>query len=153
MFIGHIGLALAAKSVAPKPSLGTLTLAAQWADGLWPVFLLLGWEQVSIVPGITAVTPLRFVSSPYSHSLLADVGWGLLLGGVYFALRRDANGAFWLFALVISHWVLAFISHRADMPLWPGGTPCLRDSSVPIIEVRRVTQCASCTSPNNLLLP
>ncbi len=44
MFIGHIGLALAAKHVAPKPSLGTLTLAAQWADGLWPIFLLLGWE-------------------------------------------------------------------------------------------------------------
>jgi hypothetical protein len=121
MFIGHIGLALAAKRVAPKPSLGTLTLAAQWADGLWPVFLLLGWEQVRIVPGITAVTPLLFVSYPYTHSLVADVAWGLLLGGVYFALRRDAGGAFWLFALVISHWILDFVSHRTDMPLWPGG--------------------------------
>ncbi len=121
MFIGHIGLALAAKSVAPKPLLGTLTLAAQWADGLWPIFLLLGWEQVRIVPGITAVTPLLFVSYPYTHSLIADVFWGVILGGVYFALRRDRNAAFWLFALVISHWVLDFISHRADMPLWPGG--------------------------------
>lgn len=121
MFIGHFGLALAAKHVAPKPSLGTLTLAAQWADGIWPIFFLLGWEQVQIVPGITAVTPLLFVSYPYSHSLVADVLWGLLLGGVYFALRRDANGAFWLFALVVSHWLLDFVSHRADMPLWPGG--------------------------------
>lgn len=121
MFIGHIGLALAAKHAAPKPSLGTLTLAAQWADGLWPVFLLLGWEQVRIVPGITAVTPLLFVSYPYTHSLVADVAWGLLLGGAYYALRRDANGAWWLFALVVSHWVLDFISHRADMPLRPGG--------------------------------
>ena len=68
--------------------------------GLWPIFLLLGWEQVRIVPGITAVTPLLFVSYPYTHSLVADVVWGVLLGGVYFALRRDANGAFWLFALV-----------------------------------------------------
>ena len=123
MFIGHIGLALAAKHVAPKPSLGTLTLAAQWADGLWPIFLLLGWEQVRIVPGITAVTPLLFVSYPFTHSLIADVVWGLLLGGVYFVLRRDVNGALWLGALVVSHWVLDFISHRADMPLWPGGTP------------------------------
>ncbi|HXX82960.1 MAG TPA: metal-dependent hydrolase [Casimicrobiaceae bacterium] len=121
MFIGHIGLALAAKRVAPKPSLGTLTLAAQLVDGVWPVFLLLGWEQVQIVPGITAVTPLLFVSYPYTHSLVAGVLWGALLGGSYYALRRDRNGALWLFALVLSHWVLDFISHRPDMPLWPGG--------------------------------
>ena len=121
MFIGHIGLALAAKKVAPKPSLGTLILAAQLVDGVWPAFLLLGWEQVQIVPGITAVTPLLFVSYPYTHSLVAGVFWGALLGGSYYALRRDRNGAWWLFALVLSHWVLDFISHRPDMPLWPGG--------------------------------
>ena len=121
MFIGHIGLALAAKKVAPKPSLGTLTLAAQLVDGVWPVFLLLGWEQVQIVPGITAVTPLLFVSYPYTHSLAAGLFWGALLGGSYYALRRDRNGALWLLALVLSHWVLDFISHRPDMPLWPGG--------------------------------
>jgi membrane-bound metal-dependent hydrolase YbcI (DUF457 family) len=121
MFIGHIGVALAAKKVAPKPSLGTLVLAAQLVDGIWPVFLLLGWEQVQIIPGITAVTPLLFVSYPYTHSLVACVAWGALLGGAYYALRRDRNGAFWLFVLVLSHWVLDFISHRADMPLWPGG--------------------------------
>jgi hypothetical protein len=121
VFIGHIGVALAAKKVAPKPSLGTLTLAAQWADGIWPVFLLLGWEQVQIVPGTTAVTPLLFVWYPYSHSLIAGVAWGVLLGGAYYALRRDRNGAFWLFILVLSHWGLDFVSHGADMPLWPGG--------------------------------
>ena len=121
MFIGHFGVALAAKKVAPRPSLGTLVLAAQLADGLWPVFLLLGWEQVAIAPGITAVTPLDFTSYPYTHSLLADVMWAALLGGGYYALRRDRNGAFWLAALVLSHWVLDFVSHRPDMPLWPGG--------------------------------
>jgi len=121
MFIGHFGLALAAKKVAPRPSLGTLVLAAQLADGLWPIFLLLGWERVAIVPGITPVTPLDFTSYPYSHSLLADVAWAALLSGGYYALRRDRNGAFWLAVLVLSHWVLDFASHRPDMPLWPGG--------------------------------
>ena len=58
MFIGHFGLAMATKKVASGPSLGTLVLAALLVDGIWPVFLLLGWEQVEIVPGITAVTPL-----------------------------------------------------------------------------------------------
>ena len=121
MFIGHFGLALAAKKVAPKPSLGTLVLAALLVDGVWPVLLLLGWEQVQIVPGITAVTPLLFVFYPYTHSLVAGLVWGALLGGAYYTVRHDRNGALWLCALVLSHWVLDFISHRPDMPLWPGG--------------------------------
>jgi hypothetical protein len=121
MFIGHFGVALAAKKVAPRPSLGTLTLAALLVDGIWPVFLLLGWEQVAIVPGITAVTPLDFVWYPYTHSLVAGVLWGALLGGAYYLLRRDRTGALWLAALVLSHWILDFIAHRPDLPLWPGG--------------------------------
>jgi len=121
MFIGHFGLAMAAKKVAPVPSLGTLVLAAVLVDGVWPVFLLLGWEQVEIVPGITAVTPLLFVSYPYTHSLVAGVLWGAALAGAYYLRRRDRVGALWLLALVLSHWLLDFVSHRPDMPLWPGG--------------------------------
>ncbi len=121
MFIGHVGLAFAAKKVAPRPSLGTLALAAQLVDGVWPVFLLLGWEKVEIVPGITAVTPLLFVFYPYTHSLAAGAVWALLLAGGYYLWRRDGVGAWWIAALVVSHWVLDFISHRPDMPLWPGG--------------------------------
>jgi hypothetical protein len=26
-----------------------------------------------------------------------------------------------IFALVVSHWVLDFVTHRPDLPLWPGG--------------------------------
>ena len=121
MFIGHFGLALAAKKVAPHPSLGTLVLAAQLPDGVWPVFLLLGWERVSIEPAIMPATPLAFTWYPYTHSLAADVVWAALLSGGYYALRRDRNGTLWLAALVLSHWVLDFVSHRPDMPLWPGG--------------------------------
>ena len=121
MFIGHLGLAFAAKKVAPRPSLGTLALAAQLVDGVWPVFLLLGWEKVEIVPGITAVTPLLFVSYPYTHSLAAGAVWAMLLAGGYYLLRRDGVGAGWIAALVVSHWILDFVSHRPDMPLWPGG--------------------------------
>jgi membrane-bound metal-dependent hydrolase YbcI (DUF457 family) len=121
MFMGHFGLAMAAKKVARRPSLGTLVLAAILVDGIWPVFLLLGWEEVRIVPGITAVTPLLFVSYPYTHSLVAGACWAAVLAGGYYALRRDGAGAAWIAALVVSHWVLDFASHRPDMPLWPGG--------------------------------
>lgn len=121
MFIGHFGVAMAAKKVARRPSLGTLALAAILVDGIWPVFLLLGWEEVRIVPGITAVSPLLFVSYPYTHSLVAGALWAALLAGGYYALRRDSAGAAWIAALVVSHWVLDFASHGPDMPLWPGG--------------------------------
>ena len=81
VFIGHFGVAMAAKRVAPRTSLGTLVMAAQFVDLLWPIFLLLGYEQVVISPGTTAVTPLDFVSYPFSHSLLADFGWACLFAG------------------------------------------------------------------------
>ena len=64
MFIGHLAVALAAKKVAPKVSLGTTTIAVQFVDLLWPVFLLLGIEHVRIDPGNTAFTPLDFFDYP-----------------------------------------------------------------------------------------
>jgi hypothetical protein len=121
MFIGHIAVAYAAKKAAPKTSLGTLLLAAQLPDLLWPAFLLLGLEHAAIVPGSTAVTPLAFTDYPLSHSLLADIGWGLVLAGVYALWKKNIRGALWLCACVVSHWVLDAISHRPDMPLYPGG--------------------------------
>jgi hypothetical protein len=47
--------------------------------------------------------------------------WALGLGLVYFLVRRYVRGAWVLGALVVSHWVLDFIVHRPDLPLWPGG--------------------------------
>jgi hypothetical protein len=121
MFLGHFGLALATKRVAPAASLGTTVMAAQWADGIWPVFVLLGIERAEIRPGITVVTPLDFVSYPYSHSLVADIAWAALFAVVYATLRKDWRTALWLAALVLSHWVLDVAAHRPDMPTWPGG--------------------------------
>src|SRR5436190_4934353 len=121
MFLGHFGLALATKRVAPAASLGTTVMAAQWADGIWPVFVLLGIEHAEIRPGVTAVTPLDFVSYPYSHSLVADIAWAALFAVVYAMLRKDWRTALWLAALVLSHWVLDVVAHRPDVPTWPGG--------------------------------
>ncbi|MGA8221807.1 MAG: hypothetical protein WB780_09155 [Candidatus Acidiferrales bacterium] len=121
MFLGHFAVALGAKKAAPQTSLGTLFLAVQFADLLWPIFLLLGWEQVRIAPGITRVTPLDFVSYPWSHSLVALLAWGAGFAGVYFAIRRNARGAIVAGLCVPSHWLLDFIAHRPDMPIVPGG--------------------------------
>ena len=121
MFIGHFGVALAAKKVASKTSVGTLILASQFADLLWPFLLLVGIEHVEIVPGITKVSPFDFTDYPFSHSLLMLFFWSLLVGGIYYGLRRYQRGAFVIGAAVISHWILDFIVHRPDLALRPGG--------------------------------
>jgi hypothetical protein len=121
MFIGHFGVALAAKKAAPRTSLGTLILAAQFIDLLWPIFLLLGLEHVRIAPGITRVSPFDFYDYPISHSLLMVVVWSVVLGGLYYPFRRYPRGACIIALAVLSHWVLDFIVHRPDLPLWPSG--------------------------------
>ena len=120
MFVGHFGVAFAGKSAAPRASLGTLFFAAQLVDLLWPTLLLLGLEKVEIRPGITRVTPLDFVSYPISHSLLAAAVWGGLFAGAYSLARRYAAGAAVMFFAVVSHWLLDLLTHRPDLPLWPG---------------------------------
>jgi hypothetical protein len=120
LFIGHFGVAFGAKRAARGVSLGTLFLAAQFIDLLWPVLLLLGIERVRIAPGITTVTPLDFEYYPISHSLVAVLGWAALVGGGHFLLRRRRRAALVIAALVLSHWFLDLLVHRADLPLMPG---------------------------------
>ena len=122
MFLGHYGLALAAKRVAPRTSLGALTFAAQFLDELWPILLLLGVEQVRVVPGYMTTSPLEFVSYPYSHSLLMSIVWGAVIGGMYYLLRRDRHGSWVMGLLVVSHWFLDVPMHARDLPLWPGAS-------------------------------
>ena len=122
MFLGHFGLAFAAKRVAPRTSLGALTFAAQFLDELWPIFLLLGLEQVRINPQMPGSLALEFIYYPYSHSLLLSIVWGLLLGGGYYLLRRDKRGAVVIGLLVVSHWFLDLPMHVRDLPLWPGAS-------------------------------
>jgi len=122
MFLCHYGLAFAAKKAAPKTSLGTLVFAAQFADLLWPFLPLLGIEKVRIVPGLLRASPFEFTSYPISHSLVAQLGWGALVGLLYFAVKRNGSGALVAGALVPTHWLLDFIAHQRDMPIFPGGS-------------------------------
>jgi hypothetical protein len=121
MFVGHFAAGFAAKRAAPRVSLAVLFLAAQFADVLWPIFVATGVETVRIAPGITAVTPLDFVSYPYSHSLVALAIWAIALGTASWWMLGGRATFVVVAALVISHWVLDFVSHRPDMPIYPGG--------------------------------
>jgi hypothetical protein len=120
VFVGHLAAALAAKKAEPRLPLAALVAATFGLDLLWPAFLLGGIEVVRIEPGNTAFTPLDFVSYPWSHSLALALVWGALAAWVAsrFGSRRMAVV---IGALVVSHWVLDYVSHRPDLPLWPAG--------------------------------
>ena len=120
MFLGHFGVGFGAKAAAPRTSLGTLLLASQLIDLLWPTLLLVGVERVAITPGITRVVPLDFTHYPISHSLAAVLLWAVLFGVAYQALRRYPRGALVCGLAVVSHWLLDLLTHRPDLPLSPG---------------------------------
>lgn len=120
MFLGHFAVAFAAKAAAPRASLGSLFLAAQFLDLLWPTLLLLGWEEVRINPSPAGGPPLDFVDYPISHSLAGVLAWSLLFVMVPFLRDRKWRTGLVLGGLVLSHWLLDLVVHHPDLPLYPG---------------------------------
>jgi len=130
VFIGHYGVSLASKPLAPRLSLGWLFLAVQLLDVLFSIFVLLGIEKMRIVHGFTAYNPYDLYWMPYSHSLAGALAWSLLAAGACLAAnrsrprgeRRIAAGV--VGAAVFSHFVLDVPVHTPDLPLGFGaGSP------------------------------
>jgi hypothetical protein len=76
----------------PPNALGTLTAAARLLDLIWPFLVLTGVERVRIQPGITAASPLDFVSYPWSHSLAMAIVWNVIIAGIYWLIARYMRG-------------------------------------------------------------
>jgi hypothetical protein len=118
--IGHLGVGLAAKRVAPKASLGILLLAAEAIDLLFGVFWAIGVEHLP-KPGFVP-------SNPWSHGLFMSVVWSLAAAALALLFYRDRRTSIVLGLVVFSHWVLDFISHPMmskvpDLPLFFAGSP------------------------------
>lgn len=120
MFLGHFATGLAAKPLAPRASLPALLVAPQVLDLAWPVFVATGVERAHLERGHLAASPLVLEHMPYSHSLVFALGWALAFALGYLAITRDRRGAVVGAALVVTHWLLDWIAHEHDMPLWPG---------------------------------
>lgn len=120
MFVGHYGVSFAAKRAEPSIPLWVLFLAVQLLDVLWAPFVLLGIEKVRIVPGITASNPFDLYYMPYTHSLVGALLWSVAGGLLYALVARSPRGqaSVVIGLAVFSHWVLDFIVHRPDLPLY-----------------------------------
>src|SRR5467141_1937005 len=120
MFVGHYGISFAAKRLDKTIPLWVLFLAVQLLDVGWGILVPLGVEKVRIVPGITASNPLDLYYMPFTHSLVAAVLWS---AGAFALYRFAAIGATGSSSLVVAaavflHWVLDFLVHRPDLPLY-----------------------------------
>ena len=123
MFVGHLAVSLTAKVAEPRASLAALVAASFGLDLVWPFLVLAGVETVSVAPGNTAFTPLAFEHYPWSHSLLMAGVWGAVAGAVMYGVSRSGRVVLLIGTLVLSHWILDFVTHRPDLPLWPGRGP------------------------------
>jgi hypothetical protein len=128
MFVGHFAVGLAGKRAAPRVSLGTWLMAGQLMDLLWPIFLLLGWEHMRVVPGLMKISPLDLYDYPITHSLVGALGWSVVMAVGYLVLGRGESApqarrrnALLLAAGVFSHWILDVLVHRPDVPILPHG--------------------------------
>ena len=120
MFVGHYGVSFAAKKAEQSIPLWALFLAVQFLDVLWAPFVLFGIEKVRIVPGITATNPLDLYYMPYTHSLVAALFWSCAAAVFYQIVARPSRrrATVIIGLAVFSHWVLDFIVHRPDLPLY-----------------------------------
>jgi len=128
MLVGYIGAGLAAKAFAPRIGLGSLMAAAFLLDILLWLFVILHLERAA-VPDDFATRHALIYTFPWSHGLAEAVFWSLAAGfvwtwsggeGKYFASAPAV-----IAATAFSHWVLDFIVHPPEMPLWGPGSPVL----------------------------
>ena len=97
-----------------------LFLAVQFLDILWAPFILLGIEKVRIVPGFTASNPLDLYYMPYTHGFLSALFWSCVAGALYHLVAHPSHprASLIIGLAVFSHWILDFIVHSPDLPLY-----------------------------------
>jgi hypothetical protein len=121
MFIGHYGVAFAAKPTAPRVPLWVWFIAVQWLDILWSILTLAGVEKFSIVQGFTEGSALDLYYMPYTHSLPGAIALSLLLGVIVASMLNGGNRTrtvLLVAAASFSHWILDLIVHVPDLPLY-----------------------------------
>ena len=112
---GHLGVGLAAKRIAPRTPLIILLVASEFIDLLCFGFIFAGLECSSEQLSLSYI--------PWSHSLFMSVVWAIAIGAIVFLFSRDRRMSMVIGLVIFSHWVLDFIAHDPDLPLFFGNSP------------------------------
>jgi hypothetical protein len=121
MFAGHIGAGLAIGRADRRINVGVLIAASLLLDVVLWLFILLGWESVSIPADFPRSHQPHF-SFPYSHSLLGSLAWSVLAAlAACWWFPRSGSMKLRVAALVgaaaFSHWLLDALVHAPELPL------------------------------------
>jgi hypothetical protein len=120
MFVGHYGVSFAIGPEEKRVPLWVWFIAVQWMDVLWSVLVLSGVEKLHIVPGFTEANALDLYYMPYTHGLPGSIAVSLVLGVIVslFTLGNRTRTILLVAAASFSHWVLDFLVHVPDLPLY-----------------------------------
>lgn len=116
MFIGHIGVGLSLKKLDRTVNVGWLIGVAFLLDILLWLFVLIKVEGVRVPEDYSSRHYLYF-DFPYSHSLVASVGWSGLVFLIARMISKSTGKAFVLSLAVFSHFLLDALVHPAQLPL------------------------------------
>lgn len=124
---GHFAIGLAAKPLAPKLPLWLLLAATELFDVLFFVFQALGLEKAAVSTSTMeqGVVITSLGSIPWSHGLFMCVVWSAAAGVIAYLVYRDRRTSVILGLVMFSHWVLDFVVHLPDLPLFFDNSPLL----------------------------
>jgi hypothetical protein len=127
LIAGHFGLSAIVKARSPYVPLWALMLATVWLDVVFVPLFLTGIETIDSAPGTHGGYGTGIIHANYTHSIVGALALSGMFGYVAYRLWGRRCGLI-LGAVVMSHWLLDLIVHRADLPLLPGnagGLPTL----------------------------
>lgn len=114
---GHLGVAFAAKPLAPKAALWSLLVASEALDILSFGFIAAGMEKVAVRQmdfknGLQIINPDWI---PWSHGLFMSVVWSVLSAAIAYLIFKDRKASGIIGLVVFSHWILDLIVHPPDL--------------------------------------
>jgi hypothetical protein len=120
MFAGHVGAGLAIGRAERRVNVGAFIFAALLLDVVLWLFVVLGWESLTIPANFASTHQAEYVF-PYSHGLLASIAWSALAGAAallwHSRLKERLRIAALVAAAVLSHWFLDALVHVPELPL------------------------------------
>jgi len=118
MLTGHFAAALALKKYDNSIPLWVLFAASQLVDIVFVVLLLLGIEDLRIIPGFNASNDLDHYYYPFTHGLIITPLWVLGFIGLYAIKHKINTRVFVILGLAVaSHWLFDLFTHTPDLPL------------------------------------
>jgi membrane-bound metal-dependent hydrolase YbcI (DUF457 family) len=75
---------------------------------------------MSLDQGLKVLVP---ASIPWSHGLFMSVVWSVVAAAIAYLIYQDRRTSSIIGLVVFSHWVLDFIVHPGELPLFFNGSP------------------------------